>query len=357
MSALPSPAAELAEQLSRRADAVCRRYLSNGRRAGRYWVVGDVANNQGRSLYVRLTGPSSGRGAAGKWRDAATDEHGDMLDLIRLNLGLGTLRDALDEARSFLSLPAPQPRSEPQKRRTNAKTGSTSEIARRLFDEARPIMGTPGEAYLRARGITCGFDDLWSLRFHPDCYYRESPDHDPERWPALLAAITDVSGTITAVQRTWLDREAPAKAPVADPRRSLGVQLGGGVRLGFVGDVLAVGEGLETMLSLRSALPRLPMLAGLSASHLSALELPSRVRRVYIARDNDPEGWAAEARLRSRLAGGAVEVRSLRPAYGDLNVDLMRMSQDVFRRRLVGQLAAEDRKRFATMSDGVPGAR
>ena len=102
---MSSQAAELAHRLARDAEAVCRHYLSNGRREGRYWLVGDVANTPGRSLFVRLKGPESGKGAAGKWTDAATGEHGDLLDLIALNRGLDRLRDALDEARSFLSLP------------------------------------------------------------------------------------------------------------------------------------------------------------------------------------------------------------------------------------------------------------
>ena len=42
-------------------------------------------NTPGRSLYVRLHGPDRGPGAAGKWTDAATGEHGDLLDLIALN--------------------------------------------------------------------------------------------------------------------------------------------------------------------------------------------------------------------------------------------------------------------------------
>ena len=62
-------AAELAHRLAREAEAVCRHYLSNGRRQGRYWLVGDVLNTHGRSLFVRLTGPASGRGAAGKWAE------------------------------------------------------------------------------------------------------------------------------------------------------------------------------------------------------------------------------------------------------------------------------------------------
>ncbi len=95
-----------------KAEAVCRHYLSNGRRCGHYWIVGDVGNTPGRSLYVRLRGPSSGKGAAGKWCDAATGEHGDLLDLIRLNCGFESLRETLDEARSFLSVPRPEPAAE-----------------------------------------------------------------------------------------------------------------------------------------------------------------------------------------------------------------------------------------------------
>jgi hypothetical protein len=62
-------AANLARRLARDAEAVCRHYLSNGRRQGRYWVVGDVDNTPGRSLYVRLHGSDSGKGAAGKWTE------------------------------------------------------------------------------------------------------------------------------------------------------------------------------------------------------------------------------------------------------------------------------------------------
>ena len=49
-------ASDLARRLARDAEAVCRRYLSNGRRQGRYWMVGDVRNTPGRSLFVRLQG-------------------------------------------------------------------------------------------------------------------------------------------------------------------------------------------------------------------------------------------------------------------------------------------------------------
>ena len=79
---MSSPAADVARRLGENAEAVCRRYLSNGRREGHYWLVGDVHNAPGRSLYVRLSDHSDGRGAAGKWTDAASGDHGDLLDVI-----------------------------------------------------------------------------------------------------------------------------------------------------------------------------------------------------------------------------------------------------------------------------------
>ena len=66
---MSEPISELARRLAAQAEAVCRHYLSNGRRAGRYWLVGDVANTPGRSLFVRLHGSDCGFGAAGKWTE------------------------------------------------------------------------------------------------------------------------------------------------------------------------------------------------------------------------------------------------------------------------------------------------
>ena len=66
---MPDTASDLARRLARHAEAVCRHYLPAGRREGRYWLVGDIENSPGRSLFVRLRGPESGKGAAGKWTD------------------------------------------------------------------------------------------------------------------------------------------------------------------------------------------------------------------------------------------------------------------------------------------------
>ena len=334
-----SAAADLARRLARDTEAVCRHYLSKGRRSGRYWIIGDVQNTPGRSLYVRLSGPDYGPGAAGKWTDAATGEHGDLLDLIALNRDLSRLGEAMAEARRFLVLPHPAAASS----RAPGRTGGIAGSGRRLFRADRPVPGTPAEAYLRARGITARLD--WpSLRYHPSVNYREVENAPLEQWPALLAAITANDGTITGILRTWLDRQRPAKAPLADPRRAMGHLLGNAVRFGKASAILAAGEGVETMLALKSVLPRLPMAAGLSANHLAALEMPPSLRRLYVARDNDAVGHHAAERLRERAAD--IEVRELVPVHADFNLDLCRLGADGMRGCLADQLVASDRTRF-----------
>ncbi|HJU19317.1 MAG TPA: toprim domain-containing protein [Stellaceae bacterium] len=337
-------AAALAHRLARDAEAVCRHYLSQGRRSGRYWLCGDVMNTPGRSLYVRLAGP----GIPGRWTDAATLEHGDLLDLIALNRGCGTLSAAMAEARAFLALPRS---SRPKEPLPPARSGSP-EAARRLFRAGRPIPGTPAEAYLRARGIT-GRLDWPALRFHPAAWYRESPEAPRRSWPALLAAVTDSDGTITGILRTWLDPHRPAKAPIAEPRRALGHLLGNGVHFGSVLDVLAAGEGIETVLALKSVLPVLPMIAGLSANHLAALAFPPTLRHLYVARDNDAAGRRAAERLHEQGVAAGIEVHDLVPVHGDFNLDLCRLGPAALLGHLAPQLAPADRVRLLSRDPTV----
>ena len=338
---MPDTASDLAGRLADNAEAVCRHYLSNGRREGRWWTVGDVYNTPGRSMMVRLKGTDRGR--AGKWTDAATGEHGDLLDLIARAQGATTLADTLEEARRFLSLPQPEP-YEPI---APAPQGSP-EAARRLFAMSEPIRGTVAEAYLRTRGIT-DLRDCTSLRFHPRCYYRgdeTDPADAPDAWPALIAAATDLTGAITGVHRTWLGPSGQAKAPVSTPRRSMGLINGQGVRIGRAGGIVALGEGLETMLSLRVAMPGLPIVAAGSANHLDALLPPEGLHRLYVAEDDDPAGRRATASVIAKAEAAGIEAMRLAPALGDFNDDLRQLGREALHAALRVQLSPEDVERF-----------
>ncbi len=198
---------------------------------------------------------------------------------------------------------------------------------------SKPIAGTLAETYLRNRGIA--HSRKISLRFHPRCYYRaDADDQDdvPTSWPALIAAVTDLDGTVTGVHRTWLDPSGRSKAPVATPRRAMGHLLGNGVRFGRVDDTMVAGEGIETMLSLAEVLPSLPGIAALSANHLAALVLPPTLRRLYIARDNDFAGDHATHALTERAQAAGIEVLTLTPRLDDFNDDLQQARHRCYRR-------------------------
>jgi hypothetical protein len=155
----------------------------------------------------------------------------------------------------------------------------------------------------------------------------------------MIAAVTDLGGGITGVHRTWIDRSGRDKAP-------MGHLLGNAVRFGVAHDVMAAGEGIETVLSLRCVLPTMPMGAALSAAHLGAVLFPSTLRRLYIARDDDTTGDRAVARLIDRANDVGIEAITLSPRLGDFNEDIRALGIDALRFVVRVQIARKDRARF-----------
>ena len=348
MSRYSNRAAELSERLAQNAIGVCRHYLPAGRREGRYWMVGDVAGRPGRSLYVRLF--ETTHGTIGNWVDAATGEHGDLLDLIRLNQRHGRLADTIEEAERFLSLPpsASDDASTATAFAQPARAGSPVP-AKRLFAASKTLTGSLAATYLCSRGIT-RIADLPTLRFHPRCYYRPNEDDSPGTpgsFPALIAAVTDNDGVQTGTHRTWLDPSGGMKAKVASPRRAMGNILGNAVRFGTTDDALIVGEGIETILSLREVLPTMPMAAATSSAHLAAILFPPRLQRLYVARDRDAAGDAAFGILTDRAQAAGIKLVSLMPELGDFNDDLRQHGPAVLRQRVRLQSHEQDLTRFS----------
>ena len=346
---MESPIRELARRLGENAEAVCRRYLSNGRREGHYWMVGDINNAPGRSLYVRLVA-GDGRRTAGKWTDAATGDHGDLLDIIAASCAHSNLGETLAEARRFLSLPSSDAdtQGQPPGPRPRRASAGSAEASVQLWAASNAIAGTPVRTYLAGRALRRR-GDLPALRCHPYCYYRRSEEDGPSvkpAYPAMIAAVTDLDGLLRGVHRTWLDPHRSAKAPVAYPRRAMGHLLGHGVRFGLSGEVMAFGEGIETMLSLREIAPALSLVAGLSAAHLAALEFPAPLRRLYVAREPDAAGRAAFTALAERTASLGIDILPLDPALDDLISDLMQMGHSQLAASIARQMHVVDAERL-----------
>ena len=101
---------------------------------------------------------------------------------------------------------------------------------------------------------------------------------------------------------------------------------------------MVAGEGIETVLSLRPALPGMPMVAATSANHLAVLRLPPQLRRLYFAVDADEAGHRAMARLRQRAGAAGIEVLALLPCHGDFNEDLQKLGPALLARNIRGQI-------------------
>lgn len=299
------------------------------------------------SFVIWLDGPKMG-----KFRDFASGDHGDLLDLIALSLGC-SLKDALAEARTYLGLSTDSPEDQARRKaaaergrqiaaEAKARAAEDAEKKRRnalrLWLDAKPsIANTPAEFYLRdARGI-----DLralgrqpGSLRFAPSCFYRHTDKKTGEiiegRWPALLAIVTSLDGQNVACHRIWLALGADGrwgKAPVPEPKKALGDYAGAAIRIwrGIgptgqrarrlneleAGSRVLIAEGIEDALSAVILKPDAHVLCAISLSNMGGVKLPKSVTEVTLIGDRDASP-DAQAQLQAAVEAHAKAGRRVR---------------------------------------------
>ena len=191
--------------------------------------------------------------------------------------------------------------------------------ARAMWQNARPIEGTQGAAYLRERGITCELPT--SLRWASDAY------HGPTR--RLLAAIVAEVST-GGIHRTFFEKTGARVAHL--PKMMLGPCAGGAVVLREARGPLVVCEGIETGLSLCSGIMgrEARVWAALSAPGMKALRLPptsseaGSLPELIVATDGDDAGRnAGEALAKTAHAGGWAVSTLHAPSGKDWN-DILR---------------------------------
>jgi twinkle protein len=91
-------AAEISRRLTDRAESVCQMLLPGGRMVKSEWWASDVQGGEGDSLKVHLSGAH-----AGCWRDWASDEHGDLIDLWRISRN-ASRADAFRQVKDYLGI-------------------------------------------------------------------------------------------------------------------------------------------------------------------------------------------------------------------------------------------------------------
>ncbi|MAN55806.1 MAG: virulence-associated protein E [Paracoccus sp.] len=184
-----------------------------------------------------------------------------------------------------------------------------SAVALSIGQSTIPADGTPVEAYLASRGLTCSLPP--SLRFH-----RGLKHPSGGIWPCMVALVTrGADDPPLAIHRTFLAREGHGKAAVEPAKMMFGPCRGGAVRLREPGEVLMIGEGIETCLAAMQA-TGLPAWAALSTSGLPALDLPGGFRDLIILADGDDPGEVAARDCALRWMREGRRVRIARPPRG-----------------------------------------
>jgi putative DNA primase/helicase len=235
--------------------------------------------------------------------------------LVRCHAGcdqervIATLRSrglwAENGPRRFI-LPAPRAAAASPPDRDDAKR-SRSALA--IWRSAISADGSLVETYFASRGL--------HVPPPPTLRFRAGLKHPSGGiWPAMVGLVTRGSDdTPLAIHRTFLARNGGAKAPVDPQKMMLGPCRGGAVRLGLLGDVLMVGEGIETCLAAIRATGH-PAWAALSTSGLRSLDLPDVVRDVIVLADGDDPGEAAARACAWRWKREGRRVRIARPPRG-----------------------------------------
>ncbi|MFP4045255.1 MAG: toprim domain-containing protein [Rhodosalinus sp.] len=354
---------EIKDMLLGQIEAVVDRYAPPARGAytdrGLYWTLnpGRADRNVG-SFCVHMAGPRAGR-----WQDFATGDHGDVLDLIGLSLGLSDPREQLREARAFLGLQTASAedvarareaadRAKARRREAEAEARAAEDKrrqrARALYLSGREqLRGTPVDQYLRGRGLDLSRlgRQPRALRYVPELFYTHTDQDTGEviegRWPAMVAAVCDARGRLVACHRTWLacGPEGWAKAPVPKAKKVLGSYRGAAINLWKgagprggkppslpqcpPGTHVYVAEGIEDALSVVLLMPEARVLAGISLSNLAQLELPDNVNSITLVADLDDNEEARRALQRAVAAhedaGRRVAVWQNRYGGKDLN--------------------------------------
>ena len=134
----------------------------------------------------------------------------------------------------------------------------------------------------------------------------------------MIASVTNLAGHLTGAHRTWLD---PSGFPRGDARQGADRHptTGDGRSARSRGTIRRGGRGHggwrrhRDHAVARSSCPTMPMVAALSAAHLSAILFPDTLRRLYIARDDDPAGDGAMATLIDRAQEAGIEAIVISP--------------------------------------------
>jgi hypothetical protein len=178
----------------------------------------------------------------------------------------------------------------------------------RIWDEALPVEGTAAARYVTRRGLLLPLADI---RFHPRCPWGPKPT--TRFLPALIVAVRE-GLTLRAIQRIFLDTKNGGYLD----KVTLGAPGAGAWHSSRAGETLAIAEGFETAAAF-TQINQIPCWSTMGAARLDRIQLPSSVRHLIIAEDNDAEGRRARRKAWQAYRERGLTVARMPPPepYGD----------------------------------------
>jgi hypothetical protein len=274
----------------------------NAKREGKGYVMGDVYGSPGKSLKITTVGKY-----AGYWKDFATGESGDLIDLLVISQGKTILQLIKEfgytDSPIVSSNKAKTPKTDMERDcglpKNKPKPGQIGK-AKAIWAETHSLVGSTAMAYLKHRRLVGNMDKLPNaLQYHPKLWHSDGETH-----PAMVAEVTHWTGQFQGIHRTYLQSDGCGKANVTPAKMCLGPIAGGSVHLGAAAQTMGVCEGIETGLAAQQLYDE-PVWACLSTAGMVNIQLPPlpMAETVFIYVDNDANhaGLIAGQKLAQRL--------------------------------------------------------
>lgn len=237
--------------------------------------------------------------------------HGDVIRVV-MDMERCDFRDAYRRlASDDLPTWTPQERTKAEAEERLERLADERD-AQRFYKESVPYRGTPAEAYLRARGITAELPDCIRFGQIPSWRSKETGEWG-RKHPALICGCANGTGEIVGIQRIFFEGNDPSLGK-ARCKLSLGTIRGSALRLGPPADTIMMAEGPEDGMSLHQEGAGIPVWVPFGTSMMPQVQLPSIVRKVIIAGQNNTAGRVAVNKAAIAMAERGLDVEYVWPA-------------------------------------------
>lgn len=304
---------DIKRELQARIRQLVRELAPDGQFAGTYYMPRNPRreDKHAGSFWIKVSGT-----AVGAWREEATGEKGDVIDLVTYLAGLADRRatrewcmswlgwsKGIDRQRLEVARKASVYKQQQDDREAKERAEKNARRAAAAFYGAEKIVaGDRVHQYLASRGIDLGRLRRLpgAIRFSPKMQHTDL-DGVITDWPTMVTAMTNSAGQVVAVHRTYLDTATAGKAPVEPQKKIWPAFKGCVIRLAKgegnltpeeaarrgVKAPLILTEGIEDGLAVAISMPDMRIWAAASLANMANIPKLPCISELIVVADND----------------------------------------------------------------------